>query len=101
MPVIHLSLARLSSYCKVSENEIIEKIPYLGIDIEDISGDLLSVEYSPNRPDFSSEAGIARSLKGLLGIETGPPEYSFPKSKFSISVSGDEIRKVRPVVRGL
>ena len=103
MPVIQLSLTRLSTYCsgKASEKTILETLPYLGLDIEDQSGDFVSVEYSPNRPDFSSEAGIARSLVGLLGIESGPPVYTFPKSKFKIDVSGKEIEKVRPVIKGL
>ena len=59
MPVIQLSLTRLGRYCKnkPSEKTIIETLPYLGLDIEDQSGDMVSVEYSPNRPDFSSEAG--------------------------------------------
>ncbi len=103
MPVIQLSLTRLGAFCKhqASEKTILEMLPYLGLDIEDQSGDFVSVEYSPNRPDFSSEAGIARSLVGLLGIATGPPEYVFRKSAYRILVSGDRIGKVRPFIRGL
>ena len=103
MPVIQLSLTRLGVYCKgqASEAKILETLPYLGLDIEDQSGDLVSVEYSPNRPDFSSEAGIARSLVGLLGIVTGLPKYDFPRSKFKITVSGREIARARPVIKGL
>ncbi|HXQ91410.1 MAG TPA: phenylalanine--tRNA ligase subunit beta, partial [Nitrososphaerales archaeon] len=73
----------------------------LGLDIEDQAGDVVSVEYSPNRPDFSSEAGIARSLVGLLGIITGPPRFEFPRSKFKVTVSGKEILNVRPFIQGL
>jgi phenylalanyl-tRNA synthetase beta chain len=103
MPVIQLSLPRLGRYCKnkASEKVILEILPYLGLDIEDQSGDVVSVEYSPNRPDFSSEAGIARSLVGLLGIITGPPKFEFLKSKFKVTVSGKEILKVRPFIQGL
>ncbi len=93
----------MGEYCKgkASEKTILDTLPYLGLDIEDQSGDLVSVEYSPNRPDFSSEAGIARSLVGLLGIIKGPPLYDFPKSKFRITVNGQEIGRVRPFVQGL
>ncbi len=103
MPVIQLSLTRLGAFCKwkASEAKIVETLPYLGLDIEDQSGDMVSVEYSPNRPDFSSEAGIARSLAGLLGIVTGPPKYDYPRSKFQIIVTGREIERVRPVIKGL
>jgi phenylalanyl-tRNA synthetase beta chain len=103
MPVIQLSLTRLGAFCKgkATEAKILETLPYLGLDIEDHSGDLVSVEYSPNRPDFSSEAGIARSLVGLLDIVTGLPKYNFPRSKFKITVTGREIERVRPVIKGL
>lgn len=103
MPVIQISLARLVSLCrnKASEETILETLPYLGLDIESQSGDLVNVEYSPNRPDFSSEVGIGRSLVGLLGIATGPPVYGFAKSKFEIVVSGKEIERVRPFIEGL
>lgn len=86
---------------KTEEKAILDTLPYLGLDIEDQVEDLVSVEYSPNRPDFSSEAGIARSLVGLLGIQTGPPKYLFAQSKFKVAVVGEEIRRARPLVRAI
>ncbi|MDA4131240.1 MAG: phenylalanine--tRNA ligase subunit beta [Thaumarchaeota archaeon] len=99
--MLRLSLQRLGQYChnKTSENQILETLPYLGLDIEDHSGDTVNVEYSPNRPDFSSEAGIARSLVGILGIVTGPPKFDFPKSKYSVKRLGEEILNVRPLIK--
>lgn len=103
MPVIQVSLSRLKTRArnKVSEEELFEALPYVGLDIEDRNGDLVNVEYSPNRPDFCSEAGIARSLLGLLEIETGLPKYDFPQSNFRIDLDGPEILKVRPFIFGL
>ncbi len=103
MPVIEISLSKLLQYCKNSETEaiLLNALPYLGLDIEDQAGDTVRVEYSPNRPDFSSEAGIARALVGLLGLELGPPKYSFVPSKFKVNVVGDQIKVTRPVVFGL
>jgi phenylalanyl-tRNA synthetase beta chain len=104
MPVIGLSLERLKQFTKnkASEKEILESLPYIGLDIEDAKEDTVTVEYSPNRPDFSSEAGIARSLAGSLNIETGLPKYSFKKSSFIIKIAhNDEIHKERPYVLGL
>lgn len=71
------------------------------MDIEDRKEDSVSVEYSPNRPDFCSEAGIARSLVGQLGIETGLPKYEFLQGPIRIDVKGPEIRSVRPYVFSL
>ncbi|MDG6907303.1 MAG: phenylalanine--tRNA ligase subunit beta [Nitrososphaerota archaeon] len=103
MPVIQVSLSRLSQYCrqKVDSKKILETLPYLGLDIEDQVGDSVTVEYSPNRPDYSSEAGIARSLVGLLGIDTGLPKYEFESSNFSIKVVGKEIAQTRPHIAGI
>ncbi|MCL4517833.1 MAG: phenylalanine--tRNA ligase subunit beta [Thaumarchaeota archaeon] len=103
MPVIQVSLSRLEKYCKnlADAGKILETLPYLGLDIEDQVGDTISVEYSPNRPDFSSESGIARSLTGLLGIEVGLPKYTFTPSKYSIKVTGHEITQVRPQILGI
>jgi phenylalanyl-tRNA synthetase beta chain len=103
MPVIDISLSKLKEIAqgKVSEEKILEALPYLGLDIENKEGDDITVEYSPNRPDFCSQAGIARSLLGLLGLETGLPKYQFPRSKIKISVEGREIQSVRPYIFSL
>src|ERR1700692_2210048 len=103
MPVIQLSLQRLGQYCrgKASEKTILDTLPYLGLDIEDHLGGGVSVDYSPNRPDFSSEAGIARSLVGILGIETGIPKYEFPRSNYSVQISGKEILSIRPFIEAM
>ncbi|MHB8566673.1 MAG: phenylalanine--tRNA ligase subunit beta [Nitrososphaerales archaeon] len=103
MPVIKLSLSKLESLAqgKHDKAKILETLPYLGLDIEGIEGDSVSVEYSPNRADFSSEAGIARSLLGLLDIKTGLPDYDFSKSKYEIQVAEDKIKQVRPYIFGI
>ncbi len=103
MPVIQLSLKNLLAWTKrrATEKEILDTLPYLGLDIEGREGEYASVEYSPNRPDFSSEAGIARALLGLLGLESGAPSYNFGQSEFKIDVENDEIRTFRPFVSGL
>jgi phenylalanyl-tRNA synthetase beta chain len=103
MPVIELSLSRLKSRArnKLSEEEILEALPYVGLDLEDREEDKITVEYSPNRPDFCSEAGIARSLMGLLGIEVGLPKFEFAQGSIKINVEGNEIRSVRPYIFSL
>lgn len=53
--------------------QIVDMLPYIGLDIEQIDDNEIKVEYSPNRPDYSSYYGITRSLKGLLGVEVGLP----------------------------
>src|SRR5207245_8408371 len=48
---------------------------YLGLDIEGLDEESVRVEYNPNRPDFSTDVGIARALRGIMGMETGLPKY--------------------------
>ncbi len=74
---------------------VIDRIPHLGVDIEERTDKYLRIEYNPNRPDFSTDYGIVRSLKGLLQIELGRPEYRVQKGNTTISVDSS-VLKVRP-----
>jgi phenylalanyl-tRNA synthetase beta chain len=85
--------------------KVIDRIPYLGLDIESLEGDAIRVEYSPNRPDYGTDFGVARGLRGLLGIETGAPQYTARPSGVTVSVDR-RLTTVRPfiscvVARGL
>jgi len=77
--------------------KIIDRIPYIGLDIESLSGDSMRVEYSPNRPDFGTDFGIARALRGLLGKETGLPRFPLRPSGVSVSVDR-RLSKIRPYI---
>lgn len=75
----------------------IDRLPFLGLDIESIEKDSVRVEYSPNRPDFGTDFGIARALRGLLGKETGLSD--FPTSPSGVTVSVDRrLSSVRPYI---
>jgi phenylalanyl-tRNA synthetase beta chain len=75
----------------------IERLPYLGLDIEEEAQDYIKVEYNPNRPDFSTDYGIVRALKGLLGLEKGCPKYSVQKSDLVVQVD-KSVEEVRPYI---
>ncbi len=102
MPVVELSYSRLQKLVgKVSKKQISEFLPFLGLDIESEDNDEVRIEYSPNRPDYSTDFGIALGLQGLLGIKTGSVKFNIKKSnKFSISVK-PEVSKIRPFVTGI
>ncbi|MEK0324457.1 MAG: phenylalanine--tRNA ligase beta subunit-related protein, partial [Nitrosopumilus sp.] len=74
---------------------VIDRIPHLGVDIEERTDQYLRIEYNPNRPDFSTDYGIIRSLKGLLKIELGLPEYRVHDGKTIVSTD-PSISKIRP-----
>lgn len=102
MPVVELSYSHLQKLIgKVSKKQISDSLPFLGLDIESEDKDLVRVEYSPNRPDYSTDFGIALGLQGLLGIKTGPIKLNVKKSnKYPISVKST-VSRIRPFVTGI
>ena len=102
MPVIELSYSRLQKLIgKVSKKQISDSLPFLGLDIESEDKDLVRIEYSPNRPDYSTDYGVALGLQGLLGIKTGSVKLAIKKSKnYRISVK-PTVSKIRPFVTGI
>jgi phenylalanyl-tRNA synthetase beta chain len=102
MPVVELSYTRLQKLVgKVSKKQISDSLPFLGLDIESENKDLIRIEYSPNRSDYSTDFGIALGLQGLLGIKTGAIKLNVKKSKkYTISVKS-EVSKIRPFVTGI
>ena len=102
MPVIALSYSRLQKLIgKVSKKQISDSLPFLGLDIESEDKNLVRVEYSPNRPDYSTDIGIALGLQGILGIKTGALTLKLKKSnEYAIHVKSN-VSKIRPFVTGL
>jgi phenylalanyl-tRNA synthetase beta chain len=102
MPVVTLSYSRLQKLIgKVSKKQISDSLPFLGLDIESDDKNHVRVEYSPNRPDYSTDIGIALGLQGLLGIKTGALKLKIKKSnEYSINVKSS-VAKIRPFVTGI
>ena len=102
MPVVELSYSRLQKLLgKVSKKQISESLPFLGLDIESEDKDLVRVEYSPNRPDYSTDLGIALGLQGLFGIRSGAVKLNIKKSTdYAINVE-QSVAKIRPFVTGI
>ncbi|MBT7473081.1 MAG: phenylalanine--tRNA ligase subunit beta [Nitrosopumilus sp.] len=102
MPVIALYYSRLQKLVgKVSKKQISESLPFLGLDIESEDEKTVRVEYSPNRPDYSTDFGIALGLQGLLGIKTGAIKLKIKKSnQYKINAT-PSVSKIRPYVTGI
>ena len=103
MPVVELNLNRIKKLISgsVTKKRIIDSLPYLGLDIESQDGDKIRIEYSPNRPDYSTDFGIALGLQGLLGIKKGIQKTNIKKNgKFEIKVD-PSVSKIRPFVTGI
>jgi len=74
-------------------------LQWIGLDLEDINEEeqKVKVEYNPNRPDFSSPEGIARTLKGYYEIELGVPSFDVTPSDIVMNVD-PSVKKVRPYI---
>ena len=102
MPVVELELPRLQKLIgKTNRKKILQTLPFLGLDIESQENDIVRVEYSPNRPDYSTDFGIAIGLQGLLGSKKGLEKLKIKKiNDYKIKVDSS-VSKVRPFVTGI
>jgi phenylalanyl-tRNA synthetase beta chain len=102
MPVVEVPLSVLTtSFSQFPIEDVIASLPFIGLDIEGRNHKVIRLEYSPNRPDFSSYVGIVRALKGYLGLETGLPEYRIKSdNRFRIEIDGS-VSSIRPHIRAL
>ena len=103
MPVVELSINRVRKLIsgKTTRKQIIETLPFLGLDIESQDEEKIRIEYSPNRPDYSTEFGVALGLQGLLGIKKGIQKFNIKKTKNSSIKVDSSVSKVRPFVTGI
>ena len=103
MPVVELNLNRIKKLVSgnVTKKKIIDVLPFLGLDIESQDGDEIRIEYSPNRPDYSTDFGIALGLQGLLAVKKGIQKVNIKKTgKYEINVDSS-VNKIRPFVTGI
>ena len=97
MPVLKIEFKRFERLTGLPRARILDRLPYLGLDIEGTDEDSVRIEYNPNRPDFSSDYGIARALRGLVGKEAGLVSCRVAKGK--VRVNADKaLPKVRPFI---
>ncbi len=99
MPVVTLYWDELERLVGADRNTIISRLPMLGCDIERVEDDHIDVEFFPNRPDLYSVEGVARALRGFLGIEKGIKTYFADKGEWKITVE-ESVLAVRPRIVG-
>jgi len=101
MPTLELKLERLEKLVgkKLEINKLEYDLQWIGLDLEGINEEeqKIKVEYNPNRPDFSSPEGIARTLKGYYEIELGIPSFEINPGKIELNVD-PIVNKVRPYI---
>ncbi|MDW0155215.1 MAG: phenylalanine--tRNA ligase subunit beta [Nitrososphaeraceae archaeon] len=101
MPVVEFPVEDINRIFSDYDLEyILNMLPFIGLDLEHQDDKNIRLEYSPNRPDFSTFYGIARALNGLLGKEIGIPKFEiFENSKNLINVDSS-VLEIRPFIVG-
>ncbi|OPX61958.1 MULTISPECIES: phenylalanine--tRNA ligase subunit beta [unclassified Methanoregula] len=97
MAVITLPYRYLERLTRTDRKTILEKVPLIGSDIERLEEDHADVEFFPDRPDLFSPEGVARAMRGYLGIETGLPLYPVKPSGISFTID-PKLANIRPVL---
>ena len=105
MPIISLSDTYLERLCGTDKETILSVLPKIGSDIERIEDGHIDTEFFPDRPDLYSTEGVARAIRGYLGIETGEEIYPTKDSGMTFSLD-ENIRVIRPyfgtaIIRGM
>lgn len=99
MPVINLNWKELERLVGAKREAILKRLPMLGCDVERVDEETISVEFFPNRPDLYSIEGVARALRGFLGIEKGLVNYAAREGEWRIFVE-KSVLEVRPRIVG-
>ena len=90
---------------RLSIEELTDRIVMMGSGHEGTVGDAITFDIFPSRPDLYSVEGIARALRGYLGIEVGLPTFHATNGSVEFVVD-KSVENVRPwavggVVRGI
>ena len=105
MAVITLPYKYLERLTRTDRKTILDKVAFIGSDVERMEEDHADVEFFPDRPDLFSPEGVARAMRGYLGIETGLSSYPVKPSgiKFTVDPALATIRPVlgAAVIRGV
>ncbi len=92
MPVIEVDKNYLLNLCRIPEEELREVLTMIKAPIDEEEGNIWKLEITPDRPDLLSPEGVARAVKGFLGIESEIPQYSVVDTGISVEVEKVDAR---------
>jgi len=102
MPVVEFPIEDINRIFSDYDLEyILNMLPFIGLDLEHQDDKNIRLEYSPNRPDFSTFYGISRALMGLLGKEVGIPKFEVHENNKNLINVGPSVSEVRPFIVGI
>ncbi len=102
MPVTTLNLTRLRMLIgrKIKTQDLINVLTSLGLDIEEQNQTYVRIEYSPNRPDYATDFGIAAAIKGFYQPSSKMYNFKIRPSNYEIKID-DSVKKMRPCLSAI
>lgn len=82
---------------KASDEKIYDVLHQTKAVFESVEGDELSLEITADRPDLLSVQGVARAVRGFMGLEKGLPKMNLQAGKLKVAVD-KSVAKVRPYI---
>jgi len=95
MAIISLPYRYLERLTGSDKETILARLPMIGSEIERREPDHADVEFFPDRPDLFSVEGVARAMRGFLGIMTGLPRYKVRASGIKFTID-PKLALIRP-----
>lgn len=97
MPVIRFDANDLDRLVgtPIPRDELTDRLPMIGGDLEGVDGDEVAIEFFPNRPDLLSVEGIARAARAFFGIDPGLATYNVEDGDEEVVIE-ESVAKVRP-----
>ncbi len=90
---------------RLTRDELEELLFTLGYELDQVEGDIWTIDITADRPDLVSAAGLGRLLKSYLGLAPGLSNYLVKKSDYRVVINPN-VKHVRPytvaaVIKGL
>ncbi len=97
MAMLDVSYERLKELIgkNITLEELSAVLDEMGFELDNVNGDELRIEVTHDRIDCVSPQGIARTIRGYLGIDKGLKEYKVKNSGYEFIIH-KSLRKIRP-----
>jgi phenylalanyl-tRNA synthetase beta chain len=97
MPTIHINKKVFEKLVgkKLPEKKLMDRISYLGTDLDEVGEEEIVVEIFPNRPDMLSVQGFSRAFSSFIGVKKGLCKFPVKKSTHKVIVESS-VKKYRP-----
>ncbi len=97
MPVVTFDRQDLNRLIgkECSSEELGERMPMMGGDLDKVDGDAITIEWFPDRPDLLTLEGTGRAMRAFMDVRPGLPRYEVQPAQTELRVD-ESVAAVRP-----